>query len=82
MVKGQPAVGVTVAVLAVLVGSMGLLHPPLVRWIFVGWMMAVFPIGWLVSRVVLAGVFYGCFTPLAFLFRLMGRDPLGLSAPP
>jgi hypothetical protein len=29
-----------------------------------------------VSHVILALIFYGLFTPLAALFRLLGRDPL------
>lgn len=37
-------------------------------------MAVAFPIGWTVSRVLLALVFYGLFTPLGLLFRLMGRD--------
>ena len=62
--------------LALTIGPAGLLHPPLVRWIFVGWMCLTFPIGWTVSRVVLACLFYGLFTPLGLFFRLIGRDAL------
>jgi hypothetical protein len=61
---------------AVAVGVLGMIRPGLFRPIFVGAMMATFPIGWLVSRVVLAGLFYGLFTPLGLLFRLRGRDVL------
>jgi hypothetical protein len=67
---------------ALVVGIAGLVHPPLVRWIFVGWSMAVFPIGWLVSRIVLTVLFYGVFTPVAMLFRLRGRDALRLKRSP
>ena len=36
--------------------------------------------GWRVrcSRLVLGFLFYGLFTPLAFVFRVLGRDALGL----
>ncbi len=57
-------------------GLLGLVRPRLLRPVFVGWMIAVFPIGWLVSHVLLAIVFFGVFTPLGLLFRLMGRDVL------
>jgi hypothetical protein len=57
-------------------GIPGLIHPRLLRPIFVGWMLAVFPLGWLTSRLLLAVCFYGLFTPLAFWFRLRGRDSL------
>ncbi len=79
---GRTELAWCLAILAVTVGSAGLAHPPLVRWIFVGWTIAVFPIGWLVSRIVLAVIFYGLFTPLALLFRMMGRDALALKRKP
>jgi hypothetical protein len=65
-----------IAVLAVVVGGTGLLLPRLMRPIYTGWMIVVFPIGWTVSRVVLAGMFFLMITPMAWLFRLTGRDVL------
>ncbi len=65
-------------ILAVTVGPLGLARPEWLRPVFVVWMVLAFPIGWLVSRVVLAVVFFGLFTPLALVFRLTGRDVLGL----
>ena len=75
--RGLPAVIVCVT-LAVSVGGVGLVRPQAVRPLFVGWMMLAFPIGWLVSHVALAVVFYGLITPLAVAFRLAGRDLLAL----
>jgi hypothetical protein len=34
------------------------------------------PIGWVVSRLLLVGVYYGLLTPLALVLRLLGRDVL------
>ncbi|MBY0526144.1 MAG: hypothetical protein K2R98_22310 [Gemmataceae bacterium] len=51
-------------------------RPSLLRLLYVGWMVAVFPIGWAVSHVLLGVLFYGIFTPLGLVFRLIGRDPL------
>ena len=62
------------------VGLLGLVQPLAVRWVFTGWMIAAFPIGWTVSRVVLAAMYYLIFTPVGLVFRLMGRDPLHLRA--
>ena len=45
-------------------------------------MVAVFPIGWTMSKVIMAVIFYGVFTPVAVLFRLMGRDALHLRRQP
>jgi hypothetical protein len=81
-IAGYPSVTVFVAVLAVLIGIVGLFKPQLLRPIYVGWMIAVFPIGWMVSRLVLAILFYGVFTPIGMFFRMLGRDALGLQRQP
>jgi hypothetical protein len=44
-------------------------------------MAAAFPIGWTMSRVMLGAVFYVVFTPVAMVFRAMGRDALRLRRP-
>ncbi len=67
---------VILAPLALAVGVPGLVRPSLVRPVFVGAMIATFPIGWLVSKVLLAVVYYGLFTPIALGFRWSGRDVL------
>lgn len=49
------------------------------RWlapVFVGWMVLAFPIGWTISALVLMLVYFGLITPLALLFRLIGREKL------
>jgi len=66
------------AALGVVVGGAGLLYPPAIRFVYTGWMIAAFPIGWTVSRLMLAVLFYLVFTPLALVFRLMRRDALQL----
>ena len=65
-------------VVSIGVGAMGLIRPGLMRPIFVGWMKLAHPVGWLVSRIVLTAIFVGVFTPVALVFRVMGRDALGL----
>jgi small neutral amino acid transporter SnatA (MarC family) len=49
----------------------GALRPLYVVLSALGW-----PIGWVVSRVVLAIVFYGVLMPIGLVMRLVGRDPL------
>jgi len=62
----------------------GWLRPQIIRLVYVSWMIAVFPIGWTVSR----GRFWGsCFTvclrPLGLASSdNVGRDALGLSLQP
>lgn len=49
------------------------------RWrrsIYRGWMKAVWPIGWVVSHLILAVAFYLVITPVGLLIRLIGRDAL------
>jgi polyferredoxin len=70
--------GAVFAILAATVGPLGLWRPTAVRWVFVAAMLLTFPIGWLVSRVLLGTIYYGIFTPVALIFRLLGRDALRL----
>jgi TRAP-type C4-dicarboxylate transport system permease small subunit len=69
---------VVLAALAIGVGVVGLVRPPAVRYIYTGWMVVAFPIGWTISRVALAIVFYGVITPVALFFLVTGRDELRL----
>lgn len=64
-----------------LVGLLGLVQPMAIRWVFTGWMMVAFPIGWTVSKVMIGLMFYAIFTPVAFIFRLLKRDALSLRRP-
>jgi hypothetical protein len=69
------------AALALGVGLVGLVRPSAVRFIYTGWMIVAFPIGWTVSRIALALVFYIIIAPVAFVFRAIGRDELRLRRP-
>ena len=62
-------------------GIVGVIAPTAIRWVYTGWMIAVFPIGWTVSRVILAAMYFGVFTPVAVVFRLISRDALRLKRP-
>jgi hypothetical protein len=64
------------AAVGLVVGGFGLWRPAAVRWVYTGCMIVTFPIGVVVSHVMLAVIFYGVFTPVALLFRAIGRDPL------
>ena len=65
-----------------LIGLAGLAKPSVVRWLFVGATVAAFPIGWVMTQVVLAVMFYAVLTPLALVFRWRGRDELQLRHKP
>jgi hypothetical protein len=81
LVRQRPVLGVVLGVLAVAVGLLGLIRPPSIRPVFVALTVVSFPLGWVLTRVALATVFFGLFTPLALVFRLAGRDALVLRRP-
>ena len=78
----RSTLALVLAVLAVVVGPLGLVWPRAIRPVFVAWMAAAYPIGWVVSKVVLGVVFYLVFTPMGWIFRLIGRDALQLKPQP
>lgn len=49
---------------------------PVRKPMYVGWSYLTYPLGWAVSHVLLAAVYFGLFTPVGLLMRLFGYDPL------
>jgi len=75
---GNPQVGEWFMLAAVTIGPLGLVVPQAIRPVFIAWLVLAFPIGWVLSRVVLMTLFFGVMTPIGFWFRISGRDELGL----
>lgn len=82
-IGGSIRAGADPALVAVIIWVVGALAvaatlgaPALGRAIFLGWMQAAEPIGWTISTLLLAGVYYLVITPLGLMLRLAGRDPL------
>ncbi len=73
--------GWLIVAIAICLGLPGLIWPKLLKPIFVTWMVLAFPIGWAVSHVILALVFYGVFTPLGLVLKASGHDPLAQKRP-
>jgi hypothetical protein len=73
---GRVGLALALALLAAAVGPLGVVWPRAIRWVYVAAMLAAFPVGWVVSRLLLAAVFYGVFTPVALFFKLVRRDAL------
>ena len=76
--RHRPTFALVYGAAAVILGPLGLIAPRAVRPVWVAWMVVAFPIGWVVSTVFLAILFYGVFTPIGLAFRLSGRDALAL----
>ena len=63
-------------VLAIFSFLFALIQPKVLRPLFVLLMAAAFPIGFVISNVILLLLFCAVFTPLALLFKIIGRDAL------
>jgi hypothetical protein len=77
LAHGETRLGAVLGGLGVAVGTAGLLWPSFIRPVFVAWLAVAFPIGWLVSRVVVV-LLFALFTIVALVFRMRGRDALML----
>jgi hypothetical protein len=53
----------------------------LLRPVYVALTVVTFPIGWTISQLIIAVLYYGLITPVAALLRLAGRDRLRLKRP-
>ena len=62
--------------LAVLCGIFSALAPRANRPIYLGLALVSFPIGLVLSHVILGALFYGLITPIGLALRLVGRDAL------
>ena len=67
---------ILLSVLAGLSMGLGVLQPMILKPIFVGLQYLTWPIGMVVSYVLLAIVFYLLITPVGMLLRLFGYDPV------
>jgi hypothetical protein len=81
LARGHRTAALVLGALAVAAGLPGLLAPAAIRWLYVGCMIVAFPVGWVVSQVLLGLLFYGVMTPVALFFRWRGRDPLHRAPP-
>ncbi len=61
---------------AVVVPVAGWLAPAVMRLVFLGMSYAAWPIGFVVSHVILALVYYLVMTPIGLGMRLFGYDPM------
>jgi hypothetical protein len=67
-----------VLALIALVGLAGLVKPLLVKYLFIGATVVAYPLGWVVTQLMLVIMFYAVLTPIALIARWRGRDPLQL----
>ncbi len=73
---GSPLVARWLWVAAVVVPIVGWLVPAFMRLVFLGMSYLAWPIGFVVSHVVLAVVYYLVLTPIGLLTRVFGYDSM------
>jgi hypothetical protein len=59
----------------------GLIFPPIIRPVFVGLILLTYPIGWVVSHLLLGFIYFGVVTPIGLVLRATGHDSLGIKVP-
>lgn len=74
--KSTASVGLAVTLLAAAAGVVGWVRPGWMRVVYVVWMAAVFPIGWTVSHLLLAAIYYLVITPVGVIMRVCRYDPM------
>ncbi|WNM58985.1 SxtJ family membrane protein [Candidatus Nitrospira allomarina] len=63
-------------------GAMGLIFPKGLKPMHRVWMKIGEKLGWINSRIILSLLFFGMFTPMAFVMGLLGKRPLQLGYDP
>ncbi|MGC4003407.1 MAG: SxtJ family membrane protein [Pirellulales bacterium] len=63
---------------AVVVAVVGSMFPKAIAPLFVVLMIVTFPIGFVVSHILVGALFFLLITPLGWALRLFGHDPLAL----
>lgn len=74
---GAPRVAYGLWGFGVVAGALGLIWLPVARWLYLGLIYATYPIGFVVSHVMLLILYYLVLTPIGLVLRLLGKDPLG-----
>jgi hypothetical protein len=60
----------------VLAAAVGLAAPPALKPLFLFLVIVTYPIGWILSHLLLASVYFLVITPIGLALRLFGTDPL------
>lgn len=75
---GGRNVGTYIAITGGILGALTIVVPKLMRWFYLLWMGIAFVMGNIVSRVLIAVVYYVVCTIISLFMKLVGRDRLML----
>lgn len=73
---GAHSSAIILAALGTVIPLVGIVVPATLRWLYVGLSYATYPIGFVISHVVLTIVYFGVVTPIGLVVGLCGYDPL------
>jgi hypothetical protein len=62
--------------IAIVIPAAGIIFPKILSTVYVIAAYITFPIGWIISSVVLIAVYYLVLTPIGLVLRLAGYDPM------
>ncbi len=74
--EARVPVALTFAALGVLAALFALVYPKANRVLYVGLSLIAFPIGFVLSYVIMGSLYFLIIGPIALLFRLFGRDSM------
>ncbi len=76
--KGFRGIGFYFAIAGAVLGATTAVLPKLMKWFYILWMGIAFVLGNIISRIIMAVIFYIVCTIISLLMRLTGRDRLML----
>jgi hypothetical protein len=79
---GHPSAGKVIWVVGAAVGLPGLAFPPAVKPVYLLLSLVSWPVGWVMSYLILGIFYYVIITGTGLVFRLIGRDALQLRFDP
>jgi hypothetical protein len=74
--QGRTTLGYSLVGFGAVSAVLGAVAPNLFRWVFTAFMLAAFPIGFVVSQVMLAFLFFVVFLAVGVFLRLRGWDAM------
>jgi hypothetical protein len=74
--RGHDTMAIVFWATAIVLRVTAFVNPRWVKWPFIALSAVTWPIGFVVSYLTLALMYYLIFTPVALVFRLIGRDAL------
>lgn len=74
--RADSLLAIVVGVIAIVLGLVGVWRPSFVRPVYLAWMTAAYPIGWVVSHTLLVSIYLVVVTPIGLVMRALRHDPM------